>query len=131
MLENVDLGGKPKRSLLPVLVVLFVVSYGLMTLLVVEQARTIESQRSMLSLMLDDSIQLMKMKGQEVQRKKREAAEAEAHSQSKPQVPTIQAAPQENIKRPSLTDKQQTAVPQRLPKRSEDTPNVRRLPVTL
>ena len=33
--------------MLPVFVVLFLVSYGLMTLLVVEQGRTIDNQRSL------------------------------------------------------------------------------------
>ncbi len=50
--------GKPKRTLLPVLIALFVVSYGLLTMLVVEQARTIDSQRSLIGLLFDDSVQL-------------------------------------------------------------------------
>src|SRR5438874_12542332 len=36
-------GRKPKRTMLPLLVVLFVISYGMLTLLVVLQDRTIDS----------------------------------------------------------------------------------------
>ena len=37
-----------KQSWLPLLTVLFLISYGLMTMLIVEQGRTIESQRSLI-----------------------------------------------------------------------------------
>src|ERR1700740_468188 len=48
---------KPKRkfSMLPILTVLFLFSYGLMTLLIVEQGSTIQSQRVMIQLLLGDS----------------------------------------------------------------------------
>src|ERR1700730_13478426 len=49
---------KPGRTLLPVLTVLFVVSYGLLTMLVVEQGRTIDSQRNLIRMLFDDSIEL-------------------------------------------------------------------------
>jgi hypothetical protein len=39
-------------TLLPLLVILFIVSYGLLTLLVFEQGRTIESQRTLIRGML-------------------------------------------------------------------------------
>ena len=42
---------KPGRSLLPVLTILFLVSYGLLTMLVVEQGRTIDSQRSLIQML--------------------------------------------------------------------------------
>jgi hypothetical protein len=48
--------------LLPLLVVLFVVSYGILTLLVVEQGQTIEAQRSLLRDLLKDSHQLATLK---------------------------------------------------------------------
>ncbi|MGB9235532.1 MAG: hypothetical protein WCC04_14070 [Terriglobales bacterium] len=48
---------------LPILVVLFVFSYAILTLLVVEQGRTIESQRSLIREMLSDSNQLAALKG--------------------------------------------------------------------
>jgi len=49
---------KPKRSLLPLLIFLFLLSYGLLTLLVVEQDRTIASQRATIKQLLSDSSEL-------------------------------------------------------------------------
>jgi len=48
--------------MLPLLVILFVVSYGLLTMLVFEQGKTIESQRSLIREMLKDSTQLATLK---------------------------------------------------------------------
>ena len=47
-----------KRGLLPVLVILFLVSYGLMTMLIVEQGRTIESQRALIHDLFRDNTAL-------------------------------------------------------------------------
>lgn len=57
---------KPKHSLLPVLVVLFVFSYGLMTLLIVEQGSTIQSQRDLIHELLGDTHELAAMKGKAI-----------------------------------------------------------------
>ena len=56
---------KANRSvgLLPILVVLFVFSYAILTALVFEQGRTIESQRGLIKEMLKDSTQLAELKG--------------------------------------------------------------------
>ncbi|MFZ3340706.1 MAG: hypothetical protein WA213_07485 [Terriglobales bacterium] len=48
--------------MLPILVVLFVVSYCLLTTLVFEQGQTIESQRTLIRAMLQDSSQLAALK---------------------------------------------------------------------
>jgi hypothetical protein len=48
--------------MLPLLVILFVVSYGILTLLVFEQGQTIESQRTLIREMLKDSTQLAALK---------------------------------------------------------------------
>jgi len=53
---------KQPASLLPLLVILFIVSYGILTMLVFEQGRTIESQRSLIREMLKDSTQLAALK---------------------------------------------------------------------
>ncbi len=53
---------KRPASMLPLLVILFVVSYGLLTMLVFEQGQTIESQRSLIREMLKDSTQLAALK---------------------------------------------------------------------
>jgi hypothetical protein len=60
--QSADPQSKTRSVLLPLLVVLFVISYGILTLLVVEQGRTIEAQRSLLHEMLKDSTQLATLK---------------------------------------------------------------------
>ncbi len=50
-------------ALLPLLVILFIVSYGILTMLVFEQGQTIESQRSLIRQLLRDSTQLAALKG--------------------------------------------------------------------
>lgn len=54
---------KTNGAMLPFLVVLFVISYSILTLLVIEQGRTIEVQRGLLREMLKDSTQLAVLKG--------------------------------------------------------------------
>ncbi len=49
--------------MLPLLVILFIVSYGILTLLVFKQDQTIESQRSLIREVLKDSTQLAAIKG--------------------------------------------------------------------
>jgi hypothetical protein len=68
---------KTRGALLPLLIILFVASYGILTMLVVEQGRTIEAQRGLLQEMLKDSTQLADLKG------KLAHADSE-HSQTKP-----------------------------------------------
>jgi hypothetical protein len=60
--QTADPQPKTRGALLPLLVVLFLVSYGILTLLVVEQGKTIEAQRSLLREMLKDSRQLATLK---------------------------------------------------------------------
>src|SRR5277367_277722 len=55
-------GARP-AAMLPLLVILFIVSYGILTMLVFEQGQTIESQRSLIREMLKDSTQLAALKG--------------------------------------------------------------------
>ncbi len=47
---------------MPLLTVLFLISYGLMTMLIVEQGRTIESQRSLIRELFRDSQELSAVK---------------------------------------------------------------------
>jgi hypothetical protein len=60
--QTADAQPKTRGALLPLLVVLFLISYGILTLLVVEQGKTIEAQRSLLREMLKDSQQLATLK---------------------------------------------------------------------
>jgi len=63
-LKNFEAPATPqkKRGWLPFLTVLFLISYGLMTMLIVEQGRTIESQRTLIQELFGDSAQLSAMK---------------------------------------------------------------------
>lgn len=68
--------------MLPVLIVLFLISYGLMALLAVEQDRTIAAQRSLITSLFSDSVQLSSLKGKFVQKQQAQAqADAKARSQ--------------------------------------------------
>jgi hypothetical protein len=59
--------------MLPLLVILFVVSYGILTLLVFEQGKTIESQRTLIREMLKDSTQLAALKDKQARDDSRRA----------------------------------------------------------
>jgi hypothetical protein len=59
--------------MLPLLVVLFVFSYAILTVLVVEQGRTIDSQRFLIREMVKDSSQLAELKGKMAREEKLKA----------------------------------------------------------
>ena len=86
--EPVAVVPKPKNAMLPLLVVLFLVSYGLMSLLVGEQSPPIDSQRALIHQLFSDSTQLSALKGKAFQDKY-----AHDHPRSRTQPPTA-AAPQ-------------------------------------
>src|SRR5215467_13844614 len=71
---------KRKHSLLPVLVVLFLISYGLMALLAVEQDKTIASQRSLITSLFGDSVELSSLKGRFIQKRAQEQAAEKGRS---------------------------------------------------
>jgi len=121
---------KKKRTLLPLLTVVFLVSYGLMTMLIVEQGSVIQSQRNLIKLLMTDSTELWSMKGKALvdQQAARTKAQGDAQAPSvqtpstqipstqtpstqtpSTQVPSTQAAPQHN----SQTHTGKIAKPQR------------------
>ncbi|MGA9304291.1 MAG: hypothetical protein WBW31_02690 [Candidatus Sulfotelmatobacter sp.] len=57
---------KKKRTLVPLLTVVFLFSYGLMTMLIVEQGSVIQSQRNLIKILMTDSTELWSMKGKAV-----------------------------------------------------------------
>jgi hypothetical protein len=129
---------KPSRTLLPVLTVLFLVSYGLLTMLVVEQGRTIDSQRGLIQMLFSDSIELTGIKGKATQKSQ---AEGQAHSQMKsppaqvaprdPQVaPPSSPAPRAGAKNQS-TSKLRRPLPQRPPRNTADDGDERRMLITI
>jgi hypothetical protein len=125
---------KPKHTLLPVLTVLFLISYGLLTMLVVEQGRTIESQRSLIRLLFDDSVQLSSLKGKAFQKQQ---AEAQAQKKAPPahatpgdsQVQTP-ARPRADAKNHS-TSKLRRPLPQKPPRDASDEADERRTLISI
>ncbi len=82
-----------KRSWLPLLTVLFMISYGLMTMLIVEQGSTIESQRALIRELFRDSTELSSLKIK-AQKAKTQAPSTQAQTPS-PQAPSTQAPSQQ------------------------------------
>lgn len=73
-----------KYGWLPLLTVLFLISYGLMTMLIVEQGRTIESQRALIRELFRDSKELSAVR-------LRAAQEVAESNSAKNQIPVTQA----------------------------------------
>ena len=71
-----------KHGWLPLLTVLFLISYGLMTMLIVEQGATIESQRTLIRELFRDSAELSAMRRSAQQEKNVNVTEAQNHSQT-------------------------------------------------
>ena len=60
---TIEVPASPKKhGWLPLLTVLFLISYGLMTMLIVEQGRTIDSQRALIRELFRDSTELSAVK---------------------------------------------------------------------
>ena len=108
-----------KRSLLPLLTVLFLFSYGLMTLLIVEQGTTIQSQRALIRELFSDSMQLSAMRGKAV--RDQNAADVQKHvpKQARPSQTQANTAQAGSVQTPSsraqdqLAPSSQAAAPQR------------------
>ena len=96
-LESVEIKAVPitattpakKRGWLPLLTILFLISYGLMTMLIVEQGRTIESQRALIRDLFRDSTELSAVRAKLME----EHAQSQDPSSQTPstQVPSAQA----------------------------------------
>lgn len=122
------------------LTILFLVSYGLLTMLVVEQGRTIDSQRNLIHLLFGDSVQLSGIKGKAVQKQQ---AEAQARAQLQKKSPPAQAAPSDPraqspaTHRPQAGTKNQSTskfgrpLPQKPPKDTVDQGDDRRTLISI
>lgn len=108
-----------KRTLLPLLTVLFLISYALMTLLIVEQSATIESQRALIRELFRDSTELSSIKMKAQQAAQNSAAKAPATPSN--QAPSTQApsAHAPSTQAPSKQAPSSQAVPQ---KRTQNQP---------
>lgn len=120
VIPEVPVTPRKKTGWLPVLTVLFLISYGLMTMLIVEQGQTIESQRALIRELFRDSSELsaVKLKAQE----ERNQALAQNPSSQNPstqapsarvpmkQAPSSQAGPQQHAQI-QVKPKQQVQMP--------------------
>jgi len=137
-MENPITVPQPKRIMLPILLVLFLISYGLLALLVVEQGRTIDSQRNLIRDIFSDSSQLSAMKMAAIQKQKQipppvQAPSSQAtapSSQSRPNGSQSQSpsprVPQPDKSKNGNTTKLRKLIPPKPPMAASDSSDVRR-----
>ena len=140
---------KHKLTALPLLVVLFVISYVLLTKLVIEQDKTIDSQRSMIHMLFKDNLYLSRLHrhagvlskkpksqdGSQLQAQnpasQNPASESASDQESSQiplaQVPTSKAGPQANAKNGRRTRKAEKAIPASPPPEPTDPSDQRRV----
>jgi hypothetical protein len=82
---------KTKHGWLPLLTVLFLISYGLMTMLIVEQGQTIESQRALIRELFRDSTELSAARGKALRDGRTRAAQSAVPQNPSSQNPSAQA----------------------------------------
>ncbi len=96
---------KKKRTLVPLLTVVFLLSYGLMTMLIVEQGSVIQSQRNLIKILMSDSAELWSMKGKAIADQQTARTKGQGHAPApsvqtpssqtpSTQAPSTEAAPQ-------------------------------------
>jgi ABC-type uncharacterized transport system involved in gliding motility auxiliary subunit len=132
-----------KHGWLPLLTVLFLISYGLMTMLIVEQGRTIESQRALIRELFGDSKELSALKAkagiEHAQAAKAQSALTQAPSSHDPskdpssQNPSTQApAKQAPSSQAARRNQHQAAKPFQMPSRpASDLQDSKRALITI
>jgi hypothetical protein len=120
---------KKRKGMLPILIVLFLISYGLMSVLVVEQGRTIESQRGLIRDLFNDSTELSALKMKEVLRE-RAMADHAAKVRAQTAVQQSQVSPHDRARNKNSV-RSQTPALQKPPKPAADTADARRIPLTI
>jgi hypothetical protein len=106
---------KPKHALLPLLTVLFLISYGLMVMLIMEQGRTIDTQRYLIRSLFTDSSQLTALKNSAIQKSNQAKARAQAGPQDRTRNNAMRVRP----------------LPQKPPKDTSDSADERRSLLTI
>ena len=118
---------KSHSTLLPLLIILFVVSYSLLTLLVVEQGRTIESQRVLLREMLKDSSQLADLRSKMAREQAAQQAQPPVEqAQPEQKEPVVNKAPKSPEKEPKQQGKATRSLKSVPGKPAADLEDVRR-----
>jgi hypothetical protein len=108
-----------KRSLLPLLTVLFLFSYGLMTLLIVEQGSTIQSQRALIRELFSDSMQLSAMKGKAVRDRNAADVQQSLQKQAPPSRAQTNTAQAGSVQTPSSQAQDHLAPSSQAPQRAQ------------
>jgi hypothetical protein len=123
---------KRKHSMLPILVGLFVISYCLMTMLIIEQGRTIDSQRALIQSLFSDSSELSHLKGKIFQKQRAAAqAQAEANAHSQAQSPSTQDKTRTGNDGDRNASKLRKPAPPRFPKSDFTLEDVRRVVLSI
>jgi hypothetical protein len=84
-----------KRGWLPLLTILFLISYAIMTMLIVEQGQTIESQRALIRELFRDSTELSASKMKASQEKNLADAQHPGMTKAPTQAPSATAPAQQ------------------------------------
>jgi hypothetical protein len=116
---------KKKHTMLPILTALFILSYGLMTLLIVEQGSTIESQRNLIRQLFTDSTELSALKGKAIAQASAPKPKANAQASAPVQAPSTQAVPSEKAST-AKNHKAQRPLPEKPPVPAADIADARR-----
>jgi hypothetical protein len=142
--QSAAVAQKPRQTMLPLLVVLFLISYVLLTTLVVLQSRTLDSQSSLINLLFKDNFTLVTKIGlhrvqasrlnqktattSSAQASSNQTSSTQALSSTAPstQVPVIQAKPDVTAKAGQKSRKVQKAMPSRPPAEVTDPSDMRR-----
>lgn len=119
---------KRKSTLLPLLVILFLVSYGLLAMLVVEQGRTIENQRTLIEQLFQDSTELSAIRNRAIHEKNQHAA---AVPRSQAEAPSSQVNPNDKAAGKGSTEKVVKPAPLKPPKVTSDITDRRRTLVSI
>ena len=136
---------KRKLTALPLLVALFVISYLLLTKLVIEQDKTIDSQRSMIHMLFKDNTYLSRLHKHAGALSKKPKSQDDSQLQGQnpasqsasnqdsssqiplAQVPSSKAGPQANAKNGRRTRKAEKAIPASPPPEPTDPSDQRRV----
>jgi hypothetical protein len=110
---------KTKHSMLPLLTILFVISYVLMVLLVVEQNRTITSQRWLITELMSDSKELTTLKCKMLSDQRNNQKQHGSKMQSK-------TPPSQGTREMNSRSKRGNGASDRPPRLTSDVPDTRR-----
>ena len=152
-IQTATVATKPRQTMLPLLVILFLISYVLLTTLVVLQDRTIDSQRGLIHLLFKDNLHLVASKmalhksgrsiqvtaagasssnpSAQVELKKAPSSQVPLVPAPSTQVPVIQAKPEASAKSGQKSRKTRKASPLRPPAEITDPSDMRRVSISI